>query len=74
MNRNKINGPTKKDAVILWEYSMIASLLRGGKIPPSQPGQSGQPRPDSVTRTTPPRTTRANVAKTVKTEIPQNQL
>ncbi len=74
MNKNKIKGPTTKDAVILWEYSMMASLFNGGNMPPSQPGQSGHPNPDSVTRTTPPRTTNENVAITVKAEIPRNQL
>ena len=74
MNRNRIKGPTRNDAVIRWEYSMSALVSRGGKIPPSQPGQSGQPRPDSVTRTTPPRITNPNAATTVNAESPRNQL
>ena len=74
MNKNTISGPTRKDAVMRWEYSMMAFVSNGGKMPPSQPGQSGQPRPDSVTRTTPPRITKANVARTVNAEIPLNQL
>ena len=73
MHRKSIRGPTTNDAVIRWEYSMMALVSRGGKMPPSQPGQSGQPRPDSVTRTTPPRMTKAKVARTVNAAIPRNQ-
>jgi hypothetical protein len=35
-------------------YSMMASDHIGGMICPKHPGQSGHPRPDSVTQTTPP--------------------
>src|SRR5581483_3768218 len=42
---------------------MIGSLLPCGTGRPSQSGQSGQPRPDSVTRTTPPTATSAHAAR-----------
>src|SRR5262245_5348102 len=39
---------------VRWEYSMIAFRSAGGYGRPWHSGQSGQPRPEPVTRTTPP--------------------
>ena len=47
------------------EYSMRTWYSNGGMICPWQSGQSGQPRPDSVARTTPPSVISPNVAATV---------
>ena len=52
-------------AVRRWEYSMRTWYSNGGMICPWQRGQSGQPRPDSVARTSPPMVIRANVTTTV---------
>ena len=52
---------------------MMADVSRGGINRPWHRGQSGQPNPDSVTRTTPPRTTKANAANTVNSVRPRNR-
>ena len=65
-------GPTKTEATSLWLYSMIASVLKGGTTLPWQSGQSGQPRPDPVTLTTPPSTTKARTAATVVRQRTRN--
>ena len=53
---------------------MMAVISKGGIILPWHSGQSGQPNPDSVTRTTPPRIIRAKAANTVVSVSPRNQL
>ena len=51
---------------------MMALVSSGGNTPPWQRGQSGQPNPDSVTRTTPPKITKAKVEIAVARVRPLN--
>lgn len=51
-----------REAASRWEYSISASNSIGGNSLPWHRGQSGQPRPESVTLTTPPKVTREKTA------------
>jgi len=51
------------DAVRRWEYSRIVSMHSGGSRLPGHRGQSWQPSPDPVTRTTPPTTIRRQTSR-----------
>ena len=57
----------RTDAERRWLYSIRVGTLNGGMICPWHRGQSGQPSPESVTLTTPPKVTWPNAAITAAT-------
>src|SRR5919108_3345940 len=57
-----------------WLYSMSAWYSSGGISRPWHFGQSGQPSPERVARTSPPTPIRANVAAVVATTSLRNRL
>ena len=60
----KTNSP-KTVPVNLWEYSIMVWYSKGGISSPWHKGQSGQPNPDSDTRTNPPSDTCKNAVTSV---------
>ncbi|HEX2158001.1 MAG TPA: hypothetical protein VHS79_13660 [Actinomycetes bacterium] len=60
------------EAISRWECSIQACSSAGGTSLPKQRGQSGQPSPESVARTSPPTAMSTNVAAIVTTARRRN--